>query len=375
MIQGRKKDLLTPFQMGDITLPNRIIMASMTRARATNTAIVPTDLHATYYAQRASAGLILSESAWISKNAIGFLNIPGIFSPAQTEAWKKVTDAVHQQKGRIFLQLAHIGSASHPDYFNGELPFGPSAINPQEKSFTPQGFKDTVTPREYTIEQIRETIEEYHQAAINAKAAGFEGVELHAQLFTLIPQFLNSATNQRTDEYGGSITNRSRILFEILDVLIKVFPHKKVGIKFTPAAFNTGIIKPDENTIADYEYLLHQLNAYDIAFLEIVGPAVKLNGTPVALWEDQYYLFFRNHYKGTIVANLGFSYDSGNQIIAEGLADLVSFAAPFIANPDLVERFTHSLPLAEADQATYYTGGEKGFTDYPKATNFKMNLQ
>jgi len=371
MIQEHTKNLLTPFQLGGITLPNRIIMASMTRARATNTAIVPTDLHAAYYAQRASAGLILSESAWVSKNAIGFLNIPGIFTSAQTEAWKKVTDAVHQKNGRIFLQLAHIGAASHPDYFEGELPLGPSAINPGEKSFTPQGFKDTVIPRAYTIKQIRETIEEYHQAAINAKAAGFDGLELHAQLFTLIPQFLNAATNQRADEYGGGITNRSRILFEILDVLIKVFPGKKVGIKFTPAAFNTGVIKPDENTIADYEYLLHKLNEYDIAFLEIVGPAASLIDTPVASWEDQYYSFFRNNYKGTIMANLGFTYNSGNKIVADGLADLVSFATPFIANPDLVNRFEYSLPLAVADQATYYTGGEKGFTDYPKATNPK----
>ena len=371
MIQEDKKNLFTPFQLGDILLPNRIIMASMTRARATNSAIVPTDLHAAYYTQRVSAGLILSESAWVSKNAIGFPNIPGIFTAEQTQAWKKITKAVHQENGRIFVQLSHIGAVSHPDYFNGELPLGPSAINPGEKSFTPHGFKDTVTPRAYTIEQIRDTIEEYHQAAINAKAAGFDGLELHAQLFTLIPQFLSAATNQRTDEYGGSITNRSRILFEILNVLIKVFPGKKVAVKFTPAAFNPGIIRPDENTIADYEYLLHQLNEYDIAFLEIVGPAGTLTGTPIASWEDQYYSFFRNNYKGTIVANLGFNYDSGNKIIADGLADLVSFATPFIANPDLVNRFAHALPLAVADQTTYYTGGEKGFTDYPKATNPK----
>jgi N-ethylmaleimide reductase len=371
MIQEQQKSLLTRFRLGDITLPNRIIMASMTRARATNPDIAPTDLHATYYAQRASAGLILSESAWVSKNAIGFLNIPGIFTSAQTEAWKKVTDAVHRENGRIFVQLAHIGSASHPDYFNGDLPLGPSAINPQEKSFTPEGFKETVTPRAYTIEQIRQTIEEYHQAAINAKAAGFDGLQLHAQLFTLIPQFLSATTNRRTDEYGGSIANRSRILFEILDVLIKVFPGKKVAVKFTPAAFNAGIIRPDENTIADYEYLLHKLNKYDIAFLEIVGPSVGLAGTAIASWEGQYYSFFRDKYDGVIVANLGFNNDSANKIIAAGLADLVSFATPFIANPDLVDRFAHSIPLSVADQATYYTGGEKGFTDYPKAAKPK----
>ncbi|WP_179413775.1 alkene reductase [Mucilaginibacter sp. E4BP6] len=368
MIQPNKENLLSPFQLGDITLPNRMIMASMTRARATNEAIAPNELHAIYYAQRAGAGLILSESVWVSKNAIGFLNIPGIFTSTQTEAWKKVTDAVHQEHGRFFLQLAHIGAASHPDYFNGELPLGPSAINPREKSFTPKGFKDTVTPRTYTTLQIHETVEEYHLAAINAKAAGFDGIELHAQLFTLIPQFLSTATNQRTDEYGGDIVNRSRILFEILDVLIQVFPGKRVAVKFTPAAFNTGIIKPDENTIADYDYLLHRLNEYDLAFLEIVGPAVTLANTPIAPWEDKFYSFFRQNYNGVIVANLGFNFESGNKIIADGLADLVSFATPFIANPDLVERYAQALPLVAADQATYYSGGEKGFTDYPKVT-------
>ena len=371
MVQEYQKNLLIPIQLGDFKLPNRIVMASMTRARATNPEMAPTDLHAAYYAQRASSGLILSESVWVSENAIGFINVPGIFTTGQTKAWKKVTDAVHLENGRIFLQLAHIGAASHPDYFDGELPLGPSAINPEEKSFTPQGFKNTVTPGIYTVEQIRETIEEYHQAAINAKTAGFDGLELHAQLFTLIPQFLSIATNQRTDEYGGSISNRSRILFEILDVLIKVFPGKRVGVKFTPSAFNMGIIKPDENTITDYEFLLDKLNEYDIAFLEIVGPAVPLTDTPIALWGNEYYSFFRNHYKGTIMANLGFDYESGNKIIADGLADLVSFARPFIANPDLVERFTQSIPLAVADQATSYTGGEKGFTDYPKAINSK----
>lgn len=363
----QQNTLLTTYSLGDLKLPNRIVMASLTRARATNSEMMPTELHAQYYAQRASAGIILTESVWISQHAIGFLNIPGIFTRQQTEAWKKVTNAVHEKGGRIFLQLSHIGAASHPDFKNGKIPLGPSAINPEEKSFTPDGFKDTVTPKAYSIEEIKGTIEEFRQAAINAKEAGFDGVELHAQLFTLIPQFLSSATNQRTDEYGGSIENRCRILFEILDVLISVFPKKRVGVKFTPAAFNPGIIKPDKDTIPTFDYIFRELNKYDMAFVELVGPSVNLKRTSIAALQDDFYGHFRAIYKGTLIANLGFNWEAANIIIASGNADLVSFGTPFIANPDLVERFRNSWPLATADTTTYYTGGEKGYIDYLNA--------
>ena len=369
MVQEQEKSLQTKYLLGDLKLSNRVVMASLTRARATNPEIAPTGLHAQYYSQRASAGLILTEGVWVSKRAIGFLNIPGIYTQHQTDAWKKVVNAVHEKKGRIFLQLSHVGAASHPDYFDGDLPLGPSAINIREKSFTPEGFKDTVTPKAYSIREIKETITEYRHAALNAKAADFDGVELHAQLFTLIPQFLSKATNQRTDEYGGSIENRCRILFEILDALIGVFPGKKVGIKFTPAVFNAGIIKPDENTIPTYNYIFRQLNHYDIAFVELVGPSVDLRDTAIAALKENFYGHFRAIYKGTLIANLGFNRETGNAIIAAGNADLVSFGEPFIANPDLVERFLNSWPLATGDPATYYAGGEKGYIDYPYANS------
>ncbi|MFY0255289.1 alkene reductase [Chitinophaga sp. 30R24] len=369
MVQEQQKTLLTEYLLGDLKLPNRVVMASLTRARATNTELAPNELHVQYYAQRASAGLILTESAWVSKRAIGFINIPGIFTQAQTDAWEKVTHAVHEKGGRIMLQLVHSGATSHPDYLDGALPLGPSAVNPQEKSYTPTGFKDTVTPKAYTIEEIKETVAEYKLAAINAKNAGFDGVELHAQLYTLIPQFLSKATNQRTDEYGGSIENRSRILFEILEALISVFPGKKVGIKFTPAAFNAGIIKPDEDTIQTFDYVFSELNNYDIAFIELVGPSLDLKETVLESLKDNFYEHFRALYKGTLMANLGFGWETGNRIIAAGNADIVSFGAPFIANPDLVERFQNSFPLAMADTSTYYTGGEKGYTDYQNSNN------
>jgi N-ethylmaleimide reductase len=366
MIQ-QQKTLLSKFSLGELKLSNRMVMASLTRARATNPQMAPTDLHAKYYAQRASAGLIITEGVWVSRNAIGFLNIPGIFTPEQTEGWKKVTGAVHKKGGRIFVQLSHIGSASHPDYLGGALPLGPSAINPQEKSYTPEGFKDTVTPKAYSAEEIKDTIAEFRLAALNAKDAGFDGVELHGQIFTLIPQFLSTATNQRTDKYGGTIENRCRILFEILDELISVFPGNKVGIKFTPAVFNTGIIKPDENTIPTFDYIFGKLNGYDIAFVELVGPAIDLSGTAIAALQDDFYGHFRAIYKGPLIANLGFTRETGNAIIAAGNADMVSFGAAFIANPDLGERFRNSLPLAIGDTNTYYGGGEMGYADYPDA--------
>lgn len=368
MKNTHKKDLLSAYQLGDLRLSNSVVMASLTRARANNPDLSPTSIHTIYYADRASTGLILTESTWVSSNAIGFLNIPGIYTQEQVNGWKEVTEAVHLQKGRIFLQLSHSGSVSHPDYFNGELPLGPSAINPQEKVFTPTGFKDTLIPKEYSAEQLKTTIAEYKQAAINAKLAGFDGLELHAQLFTLIPQFLSPATNQRTDEYGGSIENRSRILFEILDQLIEIFPGKRVGVKFTPASFNNGIIQPDESTVPTYDYIFKKLNEYDVAFIELVGPRVDLQDTPVSAWNDDFFGYFRKLYKGTIIANLGFTFESGNQIIADGKADLVSFGMPFIANPDLTERFQSSWSLSEADPSTLYIAGEKGYNDYPKAT-------
>jgi N-ethylmaleimide reductase len=359
--------LLTEYQLGAIKLKNRIVMSSLTRGRATNPELIPTELHTKYYAQRASAGLILTESAWVSKNAIGFVNLPGIYSIEQVSSWKRVTTAVREKQGKIFLQVAHSGAVSHPDFFDGELPLGPSAINPQEKTFTPYGFKDTLTPREYSIAEIEATIAEFKIAAENAKAAGFDGIEIHAQLFTLIPQFLSKSTNQRTDQYGGNIENRSRVLFEILNTIKSVFNENQIGIKFTPAAFNPGIIKPDEHTLATYTYILQQLNNYDLAYVHLVGPAVDLSGTPLSSIKEDYFGYFRKLYKGTIMANLGFDRASGNEIILSGKADLVSFGMKYIANPDLVERFDNRIALAEPDKSTLYSGGEKGYADYPFA--------
>ncbi|MFZ4929404.1 alkene reductase [Chryseobacterium sp. Mn2064] len=368
------KDILSPYTKGNLQLNNRVIMSSLTRGRTTNQGLVPTDLHATYYAQRASAGLILTESAWVSKDAIGFINIPGIYTDEQVTGWKKVTEAVHSKGGKIFLQLSHSGSVSHADFFNGNKPKGPSAINPKEKTFTPQGFKDTETPEELTLQDIRNTIEDYRKASRNALKSGFDGIEIHAQIFTLIPQFLSSLTNQRTDEYGGTIENRSRILFEILDAAISVFGTDRVGIKFTPAFFSTGIIRPQEDTLSDYQYILGKLSNYDLAYVHIVAPGIDLSDTPLSSIKDDYFAFFRKHYSGTLMANGGFTLEKANTILVENNADLVSFGTYYIANPDLTDRFQNNWPLATADTDTYYQGGEQGYTDYHHYDSKKQSL-
>lgn len=369
MSYSQNKPLLTPYQLGDLQLKNRVVMSALTRSRATNEDLRPTAMHAEYYAQRASAGLIITESVWVSRMAIGYINIPGIYSDKQIEGWKHVTEAVHSRGGKIFVQIAHSGASTHPDHLEGAVPFGPSAINPQEKSFTPDGFKSTVTPREYTKEEIRKTINEFRMAAINAQKAGFDGLEIHAQLFTLIPQFLSSATNKRDDEYGGSIKNRARVLFEILEAFSEVIPLNRVGIKFTPSAFNEGIIKPNELTIDTYNYVLEGLNDYNLAYVHMVGPALELKGTVLEPWGIDYYSHFRKIYKGTLMLNSGFTWETGNEAIADGLGDLISYGRYFISNPDLVERFDQNVALAEPDTSTFYTGGENGYIDYKRATS------
>jgi len=367
-MENETQPLLEEYQLGNLMLKNRVVMASMTRGRATNTGLVPTALMAEYYAQRASAGLILSEGTWVSPDAIGFINVPGIYTQEQIQGWKQVTQAIHDNDGLIFLQLGHIGSASHPDFFDGALPAGPSAVNPQKQCYTPDGFKDTLTPRAFITEEIKQTILDYRQAAQNAKDAGFDGVEIHAQAGMLIPQFLSLATNKRTDQYGGSIENRARIIFEIIDVIMEVWESSRIAIKFTPVMYShVGIVTPDEETIPMFQYILKKLNDYNLAFLHIVGPADDLTGTPVEILQDDYFSHFRAHYKGRLIANLGFTQESGNAILKRNAADLVSFGTPFIANPDLVERFASNLPLSETNPDSLYAGEEQGYTDYPTA--------
>lgn len=361
-----QQPLLKPYKSGNLTLKNRVVMAPMTRSRADNPEKAPTaDLQAEYYAQRAGAGLIITEGSQVSGRAVGYINTPGIHTPAQVAGWKLVTQQVHEAGGTIFVQLWHVGRISHPDFHDGSLPWAPSAINPHDQSFTPQGFKETVTPRAMTPEDIKTTIQDFAAAAKNAVEAGFDGVELHASNGYLFHQFFNGTSNRRTDAYGGSIENRARFLFDVLDAVKKEIPGGKIGIRMNPSLHGVSGITMDEDTIPTFDYIINQLNRYDLAYLHLSQAATKPSDTPYAVTDVA--ARYRPMYRGTLIINSGFDREKGNAIIERGDADLVAFGRPFISNPDLAERFAGNLPLTEWEQATFYTPGKKGYTDYPVA--------
>jgi len=356
--------LLTPYHK-NLDLKNRVVMAPMTRSRAANDGNVPTeDLHVPYYVQRASAGLIITEGSQISKQAVGYVNTAGIYSKEQVEGWKKVTKEVHDKGGKIFIQLWHVGRMSHPDFHNGELPLAPSAINPNAKSYTPEGFKDTVTPKAMSIEEIKQTVEDFKNAAKNAIEAGFDGVEIHSSNGYLFHQFFNGTSNTRTDEYGRTIENRARFFFEVLDAMTKVIPEQKIGARFNPSLNGMFGITMDEDTIPTFEYIIKKLNDYDLAYIHLSEPFTDVSDISYAVKNIAKH--FRPLYNGTLMINAGFDQESGNKVIKEGNADLVAYGKPFISNPDLVERFANGYDLADWNEETFYTPGKEGYLDYPK---------
>ena len=358
--------LLTPYHK-NLNLKNRIVMAPMTRSRADNEGKVATDeLQGLYYEQRASAGLIITEGSQVSKQAVGYINTPGIHTDAQVEGWKKVTKRVHDKDGKIFIQLWHVGRISHPDFYNGELPVSASALNPNSKSFTPEGFKDTVTPKEMTISDIKQTVEDFKNAAANAVKAGFDGVEIHSSNGYLFQQFFNGSSNKRTDIYGGSIENRARFFFEVLDAMKEVIPKEKIGVRFNPSLDGLFGITMDKDTIPTFEYIIKKLNDYNLAYVHLSEPFTDVSKVPFAVTEIAKH--FRPLYNGTLMINTAFDQEKGNKVLEAGDADLIAYGKPFISNPDLVARFENNLELAAWDQDTFYTTGAKGYTDYPNAS-------
>ncbi|MDW5288545.1 alkene reductase [Formosa sp. PL04] len=361
-----KQHLLTPYNK-NITLKNRVVMAPMTRSRADNDAKVATDeLQGLYYEQRASAGLIITEGSQVSAEAVGYINTPGIYTDAQVEAWKNVTKRVHDKAGTIFIQLWHVGRISHPDFHNGELPVSASAINPNAKSFTPEGFKDTVTPKALTVEDIKRTVKDFQNAAANAVKAGFDGVEIHSSNGYLFQQFFNGCSNSRTDEYGGSIENRTRFFFEVLEAIKEVMPQENIGVRFNPSLNGLFGITVDEETIPTFEFIIKKLNDYNLAYVHLSEPFTDVSDVPFAVTEIAKH--FRPLYNGTLMINNAFDQEKGNKVLDDGDADLVAYGKLFISNPDLVERFENNLDLAEWDEKTFYVPGAKGYTDYPKAS-------
>jgi N-ethylmaleimide reductase len=361
-----KQHLLTPYNK-NINLNNRVVMAPMTRGRADNEGNVATDeLHGLYYEQRASAGLIITEGSQVSSDAVGYINTAGIYTDEQVEGWKKVTKRVHDKGGKIFIQLWHVGRMSHPDFHNGALPLSASAINPNDKSFTPEGFKITVTPREMSVEDIKTTVQDFKKSAENAVKAGFDGVEIHSSNGYLFQQFFNGTSNHRKDEYGESIENKARIFFEVLDAIKEVIPQEKIGARFNPSLNGPFGTTMDEETIPTFEYIIKKLNDYDLAYVHLSEPFTDVSEIPYAV--TQIAKHFRPLYNGTLMINSEFDQEKGNKVIEEGHADLVAYGKPYVSNPDLVERFENNLDLAEWDQSTFYAGGAEGYTDYPKAS-------
>lgn len=356
--------LLKPYKDKTISLRNRVIMAPMTRSRAANENKKPIEgLHDIYYKQRASAGLIITEGSQVSEEAVGYVNTPGIHSQEQVAGWKLVTKAVHGENGKIFIQLWHVGRMSHPDFHNGNLPLAPSAINPEAQSYTPEGFKDTVTPKAMTKEDIDRTINDFKNAAQNAVKAGFDGVEIHSSNGYLFHQFFNGTSNTRTDEYGGSIENRARFFFEVLDEVKKVIPETKIGARFNPSLNGMFGMKMDEETIPTFEYIINRLSEdYDLGYIHLSEPFNDVSDIPYAVQNIAEH--FRPIYNGTLMINGGFEQESGNKVIENGHADLVSFGKLYVSNPDLVERFKNDWDMATWDEDTFYTQGKEGYIDY-----------
>lgn len=363
----QKEPLLQAFNnITNLPLKNRVVMAPLTRSRANNEGNLPVEgLHDEYYAQRASAGLIITEGSQVSKEAVGYINTPGIYSTEQVAAWKKVTEKVHTSGGKIFIQLWHVGRISHPDFHNGALPLAPSAINPNTKSFTPEGNKDTVVPKAMTKEDIKRTITDFKNAAKNAMDAGFDGVEIHSSNGYLFHQFFNGTSNKRKDEYGGSIENRARFFFEVLDAIKEVIPTQKIGARFNPSLHGIFGMDMDKDTIPTFEYILKKLNQYDLAYVHLSEPFTDVSAIPYAVTEIAKH--FRPIYHGNLMINTGFTQESGNKVLEDGNADLVAFGKLFISNPDLVARFEKNLELTDWQEATFYTPGKEGYIDYPKA--------
>lgn len=344
--------LFSTLKLGALTLPNRVIMAPLTRSRAANPGRVPNDLMVEYYEQRASAGLIITEATAVDPMGVGYANTPGIWSAEQVEGWKKITKAVHEKKGRIIMQLWHVGRISDPIFLNGESPVAPSAIKPAGHVSLVRPQKEYVTPRALLTSEIPAIIEAYRRGAENAKLAGFDGVEIHGANGYLLEQFMSDATNKRTDQYGGSIENRARLILEVTDAVVGVWGSDRVGVHLSPRGDSHDV--RDSNPKALYSYVAGELGKRKIAFIF----------TREHQGEDSLTPELKKLFGGPVIANEKFTKESAEAAINSGLADAVSFGVPYISNPDLLRRFAENAPLNETNFNTLYADGAVGYTDY-----------
>jgi N-ethylmaleimide reductase len=351
--------LLTPFRMGDLELPNRVVMAPMTRCRASHDNNAPNELIAEYYRQRASAGLIISEASQISQQGQGYIWTPGVYSREQIAGWRKVTEAVHGAGGRIFIQLWHVGRVSHNSFQpGGAAPVSSSAIAANTKVMIETGLVDASPPRALSVAEIAGVVADFRAAARNAKEAGFDGVEIHGANGYLIDQFLRDGINKRTDAYGGAVANRIRFALEAVEAVSREWDASRIGLRISPVSpFNDCVDSDPQET---FGYLIEKLAETKISYIHVIegatgGPRDSAPFDGMAL---------RNAFPGAYIANNCYTREMAEEALAQGRADLIAFGRPFIGNPDLVERFRRHAPLNEPDQATFYAGGAKGFTDY-----------
>jgi len=353
-------DLFQAVQFGPYKLSNRVVMAPLTRSRAQK-GDIPSAMAAEYYRQRASAGLIIAEATQISPQGKGYAFTPGIYNRAQVEAWKLVTEAVHKDGGCIFLQLWHVGRISHPSLqIDNALPVAPSAIKPEGQAFTEAGFVPFVTPRALELSEIAGIVAQYRQAAQYALDAGFDGVEIHAANGYLLDQFLRDGTNQRNDIYGGTLENRTRLLLEVTAAVVSVWGAERVGIRLSPISPANDIADSDPETL--FSYVVQQLNAFDLLYLHLIE---GVTGGPRQVEGGFDLQHLRKLFNGLYIANNGYDRELAISARQQGLADLIAFGRPFIANPDLVARLKLDAPLNPLDNDTLYGGGAKGYIDYP----------
>ncbi|XOQ67641.1 MAG: N-ethylmaleimide reductase [Pseudomonas helleri] len=354
-----QKSLFEPHTLGSMTLSNRIILAPLTRNRA-GAGLVPSEFAVTYYGQRASAGLIIAEATQISPQAQGYQDTPGVYTQAQIDGWRQVTDAVHAKGGRIFLQLWHVGRVSHVDLQeNGAAPVAPSAIRAETKTFVNNGFVDVSEPRALALDELPGIVDDFRKAAANAIAAGFDGVEIHGANGYLLDQFINDGSNVRTDAYGGSIENRARLTLEVAAAVAKEIGAERTGIRISPVSPANGVSSSDPQV--QFDHLVTQLDALGLVYLHVVEGATG-GARNVAPFDFD---ALRQRFKNTYIANNGYDLELANARLAEGKADLFAFGRPFIANPDLVERLKTGAPLANLNATTLYGGGAAGYIDYP----------
>ncbi len=349
-------NLFSPIKMGPYTLKNRMVMAPMTRDRALAPDNVPQAMNVIYYTQRASAGLIITEGSQVSQQGMGYPVTPGIHSKTQVEGWKKITEAVHEKGGLIFLQLWHVGRISHPSYQpGGGLPVAPSAIKPEGESFTYEGLQPFVTPRALETDEIPGIVAQFREGAKNALTAGFDGVEIHGANGYLVDQFIRDGTNHRKDQYGGSLENRARFPLAVTDAVIDVWGEDRVGVRLSPGgSFNS---MSDSNPQKTFNFMARQLSMRPLAYLHVVETLESV--------ETFDYPALRKNFDGLYIANAGYDLKRSEAAIGSGTADLISYAQLFLANPDLPARFKKGTPLNTPDPNTFYGGDEKGYTDYP----------